>query len=273
MAMYLGEDKVASLGSICNVSGSASKNLYDKDNLCIGYNVNSSTGELETNAVYNATNFIKVNGTITVSFSGKTGNYNKIFVGEYDENKNFITRQTNATTTSLQYQFTLNDNTKYIRFSHRNDAGITNVQIEKGSTATEYEEYYEPTISVKDSNGAFREVEINEDNYSLGEQIIGTWIDGKPLYRKMVDFGSLPSNATLDIAHNIANVEHMHVNIGETLWCLNSQSYTGQGQIFSPVFTNYISSIYADNTYISVKTIAPDANVFKMLMCLEYTKN
>lgn len=180
--MYLGEDKVASLGSICNVSGSASKNLYDKDNLCIGYNVNSSTGELETNAVYNATNFIKVNGTITVSFSGKTGNYNKIFVGEYDENKNFITRQTNATTTSLQYQFTLNDNTKYIRFSHRNDAGITNVQIEKGSTATEYEKYFEPTISIKDSKGDYHEVpymtgKVSKNLFNKNDVLKGYWIN------------------------------------------------------------------------------------------------
>lgn len=36
---------------------------------------------------------------------------------------------------------------------------------------------------------------INAVNYSTTEQPIGTWIDGKPLYRKVIDLGYLP-NAT-----------------------------------------------------------------------------
>jgi hypothetical protein len=33
------------------------------------------------------------------------------------------------------------------------------------------------------------------DNYSSTEQVIGTWIDGKPIYRKVINFGKLPNNA------------------------------------------------------------------------------
>lgn len=131
-----------------------------------------------------------------------------------------------------------------------------------------YNYFYLKNIGLEDRVKTLEEGE----NYSTNEQRIGTWVDGKPLYRKMVDFGSLPSNGVIDKAHNIANVEHMHVNLGGTLWCLNSQSYTGQGQIFSPVFSEFISSIYVSNIYMSVKTVSPDANAFKMLMCLEYTK-
>ena len=68
-----------------------------------------------------------------------------------------------------------------------------NIQIEKGSTASEYEEPYEPTISIRNSNGVFQEVEINENNYSTGEQIIGTW-KGKTLYRKIISKSMQPNN-------------------------------------------------------------------------------
>ena len=254
-----------------NVSGNVSKNLFDKDNLYIGYNVNSSTGELETNASYNATNFIKVNGTITVSFSGKTANYNKIFVGEYDENKNFITRQTNATTTSLQYQFTLNGNTKYIRFSHRNDVGITNVQLEKGSTATGYEERY-VKLSIRDSNDEFQEVididDINKNNYSLGEQKIGTWIDGKPLYRKVVTYSTKITSGTVQIPHGIGNLDTV-------IKCDYMAKWDGKNYPAPIIYSEYTKQVivnFVGNGYIYVKSFGETWDVYTLTVILEYTK-
>lgn len=43
--------------------------------------------------------------------------------------------------------------------------------------------------------------------YSTEEREVGCWIDGKPLYAKTIDFGSLPNNATKNVAHNISNIE------------------------------------------------------------------
>lgn len=43
--------------------------------------------------------------------------------------------------------------------------------------------------------------------YSEEEKIVGNWIDGKPLYRKVINFGALPNNTTKTIAHNISNVD------------------------------------------------------------------
>ena len=36
--------------------------------------------------------------------------------------------------------------------------------------------------------------------YSETETIVGTWIDGKPLYRKTIDLGNLPNNSTKTVA-------------------------------------------------------------------------
>ena len=42
-------------------------------------------------------------------------------------------------------------------------------------------------------------------HYSLNEQVIGTWIDGKPLYQKTVDCGALPNATIKNVPHGIDN--------------------------------------------------------------------
>lgn len=48
-----------------------------------------------------------------------------------------------------------------------------------------------------------------QHNYSTSEQLIGTWIDGKPLYEKTIPISSYPSQAYTDTyyPHNIANID------------------------------------------------------------------
>lgn len=67
------------------------------------------------------------------------------------------------------------------------DYEITNIQIEPGSSAKPYEAYIEPQIYVRNSNGVYEEfIKKSEEVYSTEETKIGTWIDGKPLYRKVL---------------------------------------------------------------------------------------
>lgn len=39
----------------------------------------------------------------------------------------------------------------------------------------------------------------NKENYSTEEQVIGTWIDGKPLYRKVINISSTHGNGDYDL--------------------------------------------------------------------------
>lgn len=50
---------------------------------------------------------------------------------------------------------------------------------------------------------------IIEDKYSTTEQVVGTWIDGKPIYRKTVDCGALPNNSNTTTSHLITNIERV----------------------------------------------------------------
>lgn len=57
------------------------------------------------------------------------------------------------------------------------------------------------------------EENINElekrEIYSTEEQVIGSWIDNKPLYRKTIDVGNLPNATTKNISFNILNLKNI----------------------------------------------------------------
>lgn len=47
-------------------------------------------------------------------------------------------------------------------------------------------------------------------NYSLNEQVIGTWIDGKPLYQKTVNFGAMPAlGSSKTVNHGISDINEV----------------------------------------------------------------
>lgn len=109
------------------------------------------------------------------------------------------------------------------------------------------------------------------NEYSFEEKVIGSWLDGKPLYRKMINFGELPVNSEKEITHNIENIKHSHINIGESFWFDSNSGYSGACNSF--VFSNYIELIStATRNRIIIKTNNANASAFSAIVCLEYTK-
>ena len=102
--------------------------------------------------------------------------------------------------------------------------------------------------------------------YSTEEKVVGTWIDGKPLYRKTVNFGALPNNTTKGITHNIQNLNEII-----KLWGF-ARSSQSRGGITLPHATTTPISLYCDDTYIGVKAFL-DASVYtEAYINIEYTK-
>ena len=60
----------------------------------------------------------------------------------------------------------------------------------------------------------------NKFNYSTEEQVIGTWIDGKPIYRKVVTFET-SDNCNITHAHNIVNADKLWINEGASFVYVN----------------------------------------------------
>lgn len=48
--------------------------------------------------------------------------------------------------------------------------------------------------------------------YSTSPVVVGTWIDGKTIYRRVYNFGALPNSNTKDIEHGIINLDRV-INI------------------------------------------------------------
>ena len=52
------------------------------------------------------------------------------------------------------------------------------------------------------------------EEYSTTEKIIGTWIDGKPIYRKVLNSVGLAGNTKKSIAYNIDNLDKIWIENG-----------------------------------------------------------
>ena len=165
--------------SIARVNNVVSRNLLNL------YNFQSQTINGVT-FTKNKDNGITINGTATSSFGVnfvklkiKAGTYhlslnetvtNDFYIYDYDTNTGIISNNSTATLTqdynNVGFDTWINSGTTF------NNVTIY-PQLEEGSTATDYVPYLNLEEAMQENN-----------IYSTNEIKIGTWIDGKPLYRK-----------------------------------------------------------------------------------------
>ena len=93
-----------------------------------------------------------------------------------------------------------------------------------------------------------------ERTYSTDERIVGTWIDGKELYEKTINFGALPNSDTKEVSHGIANIDQI---IGIDAIAISNTNTT--------ITIPYVSpggevSIYATRAIISITTASSRSN-------------
>lgn len=105
-------------------------------------------------------------------------------------------------------------------------------------------------------------------HYSTNEQVIGTWIDGKPLYEKTISFGSLPNNTQKDVAHGISDVDLI-------VKC-EGIAYNSSYKSISVPYSNVDSLTYqlqleVSRTNVSIKTKI-DFTGYIGYITLQYTK-
>ena len=177
--------------SIARVNNVVSRNLLNL------YNFQSQTINGIT-FTKNEDNSITINGTATqafgvdfVRFKLKSGTYhlalnetvqNDFYIYDYDTNTGIISNNSTATLTqdynNVGLDTWINSGTTF------NNVTIY-PQLEEGTIATPYTPYLN-----------MQELEKNSiiNNYSTSEQRIGTWINGKPIYRKIIARDRLQTN-------------------------------------------------------------------------------
>lgn len=107
-------------------------------------------------------------------------------------------------------------------------------------------------------------------NYSTEEQDTGKfWIDGKKIYRKVVDCGGLPNADTKTIAHNISDIDtFLHI---EGVANQNNKTSIPINYINPTAIGNSIG-LYVNDTDVTIITTTNLTNYVKVYVFLEYTK-
>lgn len=152
----------------------------------------------------------------------------------------------------------------------RNDA---NANVTRGKRKAVY--FYIKATSGLSENAQDNVVaQLNEErSYSTEEQLTGKrWIDGKPIYRKVVNFGSLPNNAEKKVLYDISNVSEFTSVSGI------AYRPAGLGKAYMPLpypfrYASSVIDLYidVDNESIVIGT-ASDRSGLTAYVILEYTK-
>lgn len=105
--------------------------------------------------------------------------------------------------------------------------------------------------------------------YSTSEQVIGQWIDGKPIYQKTIDCGALPNNTSKEFDHNISNIDIIVSVKGES-W--NSDKSGFFVLPTSHPTANANINLNANRTKIFLVTAADRSSFVNTYVTLQYTK-
>ena len=225
------------------------KNKFNKDTIIENSIIDLDGSVLSGYTNWCATDFIPIKGNTKYVYQGITNPGSEKYSAYYDSNKQFISEFEQES--GFNKRITTPNGACYVRFSML-ISDIDDFQLELGEWSTEYAAY----------------MELNEV-YSTSEKVIGKWIDGKPIYRKVINLGALPNNTDTYTAHNISNLG--------TIVSLTGMAYnsTNENRITLPYIdptAQYIVQMFATNTNI-VLVSGYDQSVFDESFCIiEYTK-
>lgn len=99
-------------------------------------------------------------------------------------------------------------------------------------------------------------------------------MDGKPLYRKMVDFGALPNASAKSISHGIKNVGYIQINLGLSSWnsIEGSLESTNTTTTYAFVYRGFDFSLSVNRNTLTIRCASSDGPTYRAYICVEYTK-
>ncbi len=110
-------------------------------------------------------------------------------------------------------------------------------------------------------------------HYSTEEKVVGTWIDGKPIYQKTIDCGALPNNTEKTINNVVPNEILQIIDIRGFIYHYNGTDYF---RSTLPTVNWYTSAnadvgIYVKNRDLIIRTFT-NLSVYTGYATLQYTK-
>lgn len=160
------------------------KNLFDKNNAIVIGKFLYEGGQIASDEdLFYQDNYIDVKANTEYVISATNAETFRIL--EYDKNKTYIRRDVNANA-NTSYNFTTSLNCCFIKISC-SISNLENIQLEQGTTATEYEEYIEHKTYILNDNNVYEEFMKKEDTGWIDINLINatsfSW--AKMQYRKI----------------------------------------------------------------------------------------
>ena len=136
----------------------------------------------------------------------------------------------------------------------------------------EFQNNTAPYLNAENLNNNFNYLdEKAQEIYSTDEIIIGKWINNKPIYRKVINFGSLPNATTKDITHGITNLDKIIRYYGIAYATGSAGFITRILPASSPSGAEYTIDLYILENNIEIAT-AIDRSAYSAYIIIEYTK-
>lgn len=107
----------------------------------------------------------------------------------------------------------------------------------------------------------------SETEYSTTEKIVGSWIDGSPIYQKTVNIGSLPNSGTKEIAHGITSLDKVISSCGIAV--NSSYNLTIPRISSNSAYNIYLLAVTATDIQVNAPFNASDYTGY---ITLQYTK-
>lgn len=108
------------------------------------------------------------------------------------------------------------------------------------------------------------------NTYSLNELKVGTWLNTKPIYRKVVSCGALPNNDAKNVAHGISNLEFVQTL---RLMCITGTTFYEANMTGTPlIFNGGVVAVRIKDDNIQIATTF-DATQHVGYAIIEYTKS
>lgn len=118
------------------------------------------------------------------------------------------------------------------------DDGIAKIMISEGSAMLPYEAPIEDKEYILNRNNGYKKFEPQNERYSESEIKIGTWLDKKPLYRKMISTNNVLVNKNFKISLGTQNADRIvrayfiYMNTGSHAYSSGTVWYDNDGILF-----------------------------------------
>lgn len=123
------------------------KNLFNINDITPNNFLDSNTGDISSSTSWSTSNYIEVSSSTSYVLNYVRSGTSNTTICFYNSSKAFIS-SVSTSTLGLPATFTTPSNAKYLRFDYKSADNQTNIQLEKGSTATTYEPFIVKNIVV-----------------------------------------------------------------------------------------------------------------------------